>query len=135
MEKVFVDTGFWYALNDRLDPAHARALASFKENTLPLVTSKAVLWETLTLIRYRLGHHLAVQFGEEIMTDARVGFLEIGQQDEREAWRVFRRHHDQRLSFTDCLSFTLMRRSGIRKALAFDGDFSRMGFTLPEDEG
>ena len=128
VERIFVDTGFWYALNDQRDPAHARALAALEADSLPHVTSNAVFWETLTLIRYRLGHALAMRFGEELMRHPRVEILWLTKADEQEAWRILRRHGDQRFSFTDCLSFALMRRLGCRRALTFDRDFRAMGF-------
>jgi predicted nucleic acid-binding protein len=35
---------------------------------------------------------------------------------------------DQKVSFTDCVSFTLMREAGIQTAFAFDSHFERAGF-------
>jgi predicted nucleic acid-binding protein len=37
---------------------------------------------------------------------------------------------DQQLSFTDYLSFTLMRRNGIQVVFGFDGHFELAGFEL-----
>jgi predicted nucleic acid-binding protein len=49
---------------------------------------------------------------------------------EKEAFRIFEKYTDKRLSFTDCTSFALMKRLGISKAFAFDEDFLAVGFEL-----
>jgi predicted nucleic acid-binding protein len=131
LERVFVDTGFWYALNDRRDPAHERAVRASEGISLPLVTTKPVLWETLTLLRAKTGHAAAVGFGTELLRSPALEILDLSAEDERKAWRLFVRYDDQEFSFTDCLSFALMKRLGIRQALAFDKDFAWMGFRLP----
>ena len=35
---------------------------------------------------------------------------------------------DQEVSFTDCVSFALMREAGIRRAFSFDRHFDLLGF-------
>ncbi len=42
-----------------------------------------------------------------------------------------RQARQRRLSLTDCVSFEVMRRRGIREALAWDLHFSHEGFRLP----
>ena len=52
-------------------------------------------------------------------------------EDEFEALvELFRKFADQRVSFTDCVSFALMRRYGIAKAFGFDRHFVHAGFEL-----
>jgi predicted nucleic acid-binding protein len=41
-----------------------------------------------------------------------------------------RKYSDQAISFTDCVSFVLMRREGIKRAFSFDKHFRYAGFTL-----
>lgn len=50
-------------------------------------------------------------------------------EDEVDALRGFAKFADQRVSFTDCVSFALMRRHRIAKAFAFDQHFEYAGFT------
>jgi predicted nucleic acid-binding protein len=49
---------------------------------------------------------------------------------EEAALNVYERLDDARLSFTDCISFAVMRALDIPVAFAFDGDFERAGFRL-----
>ena len=41
---------------------------------------------------------------------------------------LLKKYADQAVSFTDCLSFALMRRDGIRECFAFDRHFQAAGF-------
>jgi len=48
-------------------------------------------------------------------------------------WRRFQDRSDKRYSLTDCISFIVMERRGLEKALAFDQHFEQAGYkTLPE---
>ena len=47
---------------------------------------------------------------------------------EEEALRWLRRHDEREYSFVDATSFAVMRARRIGEALAFDGDFSAVGF-------
>src|SRR5206468_12524714 len=49
---------------------------------------------------------------------------------EEAALNVYERLDDARLSFTDCVSFAVMRALEIPVAFAFDRDFERAGFRL-----
>ena len=41
-----------------------------------------------------------------------------------------RKYADQQISFTDCVSFAMMRRLGIGAAFAFDRHFRDAGFQM-----
>jgi predicted nucleic acid-binding protein len=50
-----------------------------------------------------------------------------------EAWQYFTRHEDKSYSFTDCLSFAVMKQFEIQTALTFDRHFVQAGFQkIPE---
>ena len=50
--------------------------------------------------------------------------------DERAALALFRKLSDQEVSFTDCVSFALMRRHKLARAFTFDRHFAAAGFTV-----
>ncbi len=131
-DRIFVDTSAWFAHANRRDREHAkirRILASFEG---PLVTSTYVLDEVLTLARARLGHAHAVAIGQVLLEPDVVSLERVTADDERAAWRLFQDRPDKGYSFTDCTSFTLMRRLGLDGAIALDDHFQQEGFdTLP----
>lgn len=127
MRQVFVDTGAWYALIDRKDPDHARVVPLFQANRGLLITSNFVVDETLTLLRYRLGWHIAHTFGEQMRTAALTRLVRISPADEDAAWEIFTRYRDKSFSFTDCTSFAVVERLKIDVALAIDRDFRAYG--------
>jgi predicted nucleic acid-binding protein len=52
----------------------------------------------------------------------------VEQTDELEALTAFERYAGQEVSFTDCVSFVLMRKHGSRKAFSYDRHFALAGF-------
>ena len=125
----FVDTSFWFSLQDRLDRRHGQAAAlAVTQARERLLTSNHVVGETWTLTRRRLGHACAVGFLDRL---GALRNLEVASADEAlesEAWAWLRRRDERRYSFVDATSFAMMRRRRIREALAFDGDFAAAGF-------
>lgn len=128
---VFVDTSAFLAIRNRRDTLHAEALAIKKrvlEAGKSLLTSDYVLDESYTIIRMGAGHRIAVEFGEEVR-GSRLVQVEYMTTDRIEAaWILFKRYRDMDFSVTDCTSFVLMKKLGLREALAFDGHFTQAGF-------
>jgi predicted nucleic acid-binding protein len=119
-----------FALLDARDPDHERAAAWLDSNTLPLVTTDYVFDETVTLTRKELGHRAAVTFGENLQASSLTQMVSIALEDRKAGWLVFKKYKDQKLSFTDCTSFAVMRRLGLRDVLSTDRHFKMAGFTL-----
>ena len=131
-ELLFVDTSAWFALVNRRDPDHRAVRETLEEAGGRLVTSNFVFDEFVTLCRLRLGHEAAVRAGGELRAGKAVDQVRTTAADEAAAWTLFRERGDKGYSYTDCVSFTMMRRLGIRHAVALDEDFRREGFeTLP----
>lgn len=127
MNRVFVDTGAWYALTDRRDPDHEPVVAAIREHRSRLLTSNFVLDETLTLVRYRLGWKISHRLGEQLRTGALASLERISPRDEAAAWSIFSTYSDKSFSFTDCTSFALCERLELPACLAIDNDFRSFG--------
>lgn len=127
-DPLFVDTSAWFALVNRGDPDHALARETLESFRGRLVTSNFIFDETVTLCLYRLGHPAAVQVGTTLADPGAVDLLRTTPEDERAAWELFSSRADKRYSFTDCTSFVMMKRMGLRRVAAFDEDFRREGF-------
>ena len=124
----FVDTSFWFALQNRADQRHLEAMAIARQGIGKAVTSTPVLGEMWTLLRRRLGHEAAVDFLDGVERLPGLEVVTVGGRVEREAWTWLRRHDERSYSYVDATSFALMRARRIREALAFDGDFAAAGF-------
>jgi predicted nucleic acid-binding protein len=94
---------------------------------MALFTSNVVVHEAITLIRLRLGYEQAVQFGKQLLAETTVPIVRVTSDDERQAWNIFQRYRDKRLSFVDCSSFAVMQRLGAKAAFSFDDDFRQIG--------
>ena len=126
-----MDTSAFLAIKNRRDTLHNDAV-TIKGRLLDagvwLLTTDYVLDESYTIIRLRAGHRAAVEFGEELRASRLVRIEYLTLDAIEEAWTLFKRFKDKEFSFTDCTSFALMRRLGLREALAFDGHFTQAGF-------
>ena len=130
MNRLFVDTGAWYALVDSRDPAHDRAKGFFAANCLPLITTNFVFDETVTLIRKKLGWQTAADFGERLRSSKRLAIVPVLEADEQKAWSIFLKYRDQDFSYTDCTSFAVMQRLKIATVFSFDHHFRIMKFNV-----
>jgi hypothetical protein len=136
MRAVFVDTSGWLALVLRNDQYHQSATAYYqllRSNKMPLVTSDYVLDETLTRLRYDAGLQTAILAKEALDKARELNLLSMQWVDEAvvaEAWSLFIKHKDQEVSFTDCTSWSICQRLGIREAFAFDTHFHLMGLVI-----
>lgn len=128
MKFVFVDTSAWYALADSSDPNFSSASDFLRKNTFPLITTSYIFSETVTLLRYRMGHQQAADFGERLFSSRSILMHRPLEEDELLAWEFFKKHSDKQYSFTDCLSFILMRKFKLREAFSFDRHFEQAGF-------
>jgi predicted nucleic acid-binding protein len=124
---IFVDTNAWFASMVPWDANHAAATAWLAHNKLPLLTTDYVADETLTLLRIRKEHALAVQFGVHLFA-GRLGQLHyLTPADIADAWEIFVRFKDKDWSFTDCTSKAVMEKLGITTAFSFDYHFHQFG--------
>jgi len=127
---IFVDTGAWYALVDSDDADHKAAAAFLAANTLPLITTNFIFSETVTLIRYRIGHEAARSFGQKLQESNFVRVIAVTPADEERAWDIFSKYSDQDFSFVDCTSFAVMARMKLSTAFGFDRHFLVMKYAV-----
>ena len=130
MNGIFVDTGAWYALVDSDDADHKAAAAFLVSNTVPIITTNFIFSETITLIRYRIGHEAARIFGQKLKESSFVRVVTVTTADEERAWEIFCKYRDQDFSFVDCASFAVMERMKLSTAFGFDRHFSAMKYAV-----
>ena len=127
---VFVDTSAWVAAANVSDSRHGSVqelLTQLRQHGTRLVTTNFVLAETYTLIRRYLDHTKAVAFHDDVVeaaVDPRVLDVQWASRwDESAAWEIFKKCDDKSFSYVDCVSFAVMKRLGLRDALACDRHF------------
>ncbi|MBI5585821.1 MAG: PIN domain-containing protein [Deltaproteobacteria bacterium] len=127
---IFLDTSAVYAMADQGDPNHGPALEKFNRGLATgeiLCLHNYILVESAALLRARLGLQVALQF----LKEAKVFQIEwVDHSLHERAVRELKRIGTRGVSFVDCLSFVVMREKGIKRALAFDPDFTAQGFVL-----
>lgn len=127
---IFVDTSAFLAIENRQDAHHKKAV-NFRDTCLKageaLITSDYVLDESYTIIRFRAGHHIAVQFGEALRVSQLLRIESVTPETIEKAWYIFRSFADHDFSFTDCTSFVLMEQLHVGNAFTFDAHFKEYG--------
>jgi predicted nucleic acid-binding protein len=130
---IFIDTGAFMARYIARDQHHSKASRAWKrleKEKEGLATSSFVLDETLTLLARRTSYAFAALRGEAIFASRVLAILRPDPADEVAALTLFKKLADQEVSFTDCVSFALMRRHRITRAFTFDRHFEAAGFTV-----
>ncbi len=130
---MFVDTGAFVGRFIIDDQFHSRALqlwdkaADARET---FATSNFVLAETITLTARRSHQQFAAEKARLIYSSSAFNILRPSLEDELAAFEWFQKYADQKVSFTDCVSFVLMMKAGIGTAFSFDRHFELAGFKL-----
>jgi predicted nucleic acid-binding protein len=127
---VFTDTSAFLAIENRRDKYHKQAVA-LRDSLLKagkiLITSDYVLDESYTVIRFRAGHQIAIQFGQAVRESKLLRVEYITPERIEKAWNLFKTYSDHEFSFTDCTSFILMEDLQIKTAFSFDTHFKEYG--------
>jgi len=127
LSPIFVDTSAWYAYLDKSDANHVAAVKLIKELERPLITSNYIFDEILTLVKIKLGFHVAISLGQKLWNQEIATLVGITEEDESIAWKIFVQYKDKGFSFTDCTSFVVMERLKINTTFAFDDHFIQYG--------
>ena len=128
---LFVDAGGWIALADADDRFHAVSAAAyprFLRNYRQLLTTTLVVAETYVALRLHLGSGPALRFLALLEQTPRVHRVAVDRGLETAAEALLRQYEDQRFSYTDAVSFVVMRSLGLTDAFAFDQHFATAGF-------
>jgi uncharacterized protein len=127
---TFVDTSALLAFLDRDAARHEEVVASsvelFRERRA--ITHNYVLIEAEALVHRRLGPAVARRLLEDVAPILEIVWVDADLH--RHAVTEYLRSLRRRSSLVDHVSFELMRRRGVRSALALDRDFAREGFDL-----
>lgn len=129
---VFVDTSAFLAVLDAGDRNFRKARVAWERlvsSAEALICHNYVLVEASALVQRRLGLAALRALEEDVLPLVRTIWVE--EDVHRAAVGALFAAADRSLSLVDCVSFEVMRRSGIRTAFAFDAHFKERGFIAP----
>jgi predicted nucleic acid-binding protein len=130
-ENIFVDTSAWVALADKDDTHHKEAASIYPlllKNKNILITSNLIVAESYVLILNELGHQASLNFLGRLKASPRILRVYSNENIEADAQEILSKFVDQDFSYTDAVSFVMMKRQKIKKAFSFDKHFVIAGF-------
>jgi uncharacterized protein len=130
---IFIDTGAFVARSVRRDGHHAsarRIWADIEKSRTPCFTSNFVLDETLTLLGRQSSYSFAAERARALLGSKALTILRPDAEDELAAVEFLAKYADQEVSYTDCVSFALMRRNRLTRVFTFDRHFRDAGFEV-----
>ena len=130
--KIFIDTSAFIALVCEKDDFHEevnKVFAKLGSEAVDFVVTDYVLDEVVTLLRCRekMSTKKVVLFLKSCYASD-VQIVGITQEIFIASLRLMSRYGDQYFSFTDCVSFVVMKSMKIKEAIASDKHFVIAGF-------
>jgi predicted nucleic acid-binding protein len=128
---VFVDTSGFFALWNAGDRYHAQAVRLHQElirKRRRFVTTEYVVDEAVTLLLLRHSHGAAADFLDTVERSEALRLEWISPERFHAGAVLFRKHKDKEWSFTDCVTFAVMRELRVRDAFTADHHFKQAGF-------
>lgn len=125
---IFLDASFWIIHRDKDNPRHPLARRTvvdiFRQRvnmltTLPVICEVHAYFARTPLIRETVLN--------ELCENPVVTIEDVLPRDRTEAFKILRSHRDKDYSLCDALSFVVMRRLRLTRALAFDDHFRQFG--------
>jgi predicted nucleic acid-binding protein len=128
---IFVDAGAFIARYLKRDQHHRRAVDAWKalaNERTPCITTSFVLNETINYLLRRVSPRFAADVAEALYSSKNLGIIRPTEEHEVAAIDLLRKYADQKVGFTDCISFALMHDMKILRAFSFDRHFDLPGF-------
>lgn len=132
-KRIFVDTGAYLARFHSADQRYRQSCVAWgqvQEQRRIVITSHHVFDELATLLARRSSYAFSARKISQIYDSQLVLIERSHENDERIALAFFQKYADQKVSFTDCISFAMMKRLQIKQVFTFDYHFSLAGFNI-----
>jgi predicted nucleic acid-binding protein len=128
---LFADTSYWVALVRGKDP-HRPAVVAWQGRILAekiqLVTTEAVLWETLNSLAAVRSRAVAYRLYEQAHASSNITVVGFEPDLCHHAVELYVSRTDKDWGMIDCLSFVVMRLRSMDQALTADRHFEQAGF-------
>jgi len=127
VKTVFADTSFYIALLNHRDEHHPRACQFADEYQGDFVTSAWVIEELADYLCDVANRSLFLSVYEDLRADSRVTIVPLSTDLFDQGIGLYAARLDKNWSLTDCISFLVMERPGLREAAATDHHFVQAG--------
>jgi len=125
---IFLDASFWIAYRDERQEQHAQAIELlqrvFHELARFLTTLPVICEIHAHFSRSRLKKRAIL---DDFYANPILEIAEVSAHDQNNALHLLRTHHDKSYSLCDAISFVVMRRLKVARALVFDDHFRQFG--------
>ena len=125
---ILIDTGAFVAFYRSNDQHHREAAKLWPSIKPPFVVTNHIIDELATGLGRLAGFEYACDRIEDVHNSPLIDILYSTRHDEADALVWMRKFAHQKVSFTDCVSFAVMRRRKIGTAFTFDRHFRMAGF-------
>ena len=128
---VFLDSAYLIALAQANDEYHDMALelsGQVEAQRARAVTTRAVLLEVGNALAKIKSRAAAIHLISLLGNSPQVEIVPLTEDLAAQGWELFCQRPDKDWSWTDCISFVLMRERGLKQALTSDGHFEQAGF-------
>ncbi len=126
--RIFLDASFWIAYRDERQEHHLQAKdilpRVFREHQAFVTTLPVVCEIHAYFSRSRVKKRVVL---DDLFSNPVVHIAEVSAKDQNHALELLRAHLDKNYSLCDALSFVVMRRLKLERALAFDEHFRQFG--------
>ncbi|MBI4559687.1 MAG: type II toxin-antitoxin system VapC family toxin [Candidatus Hydrogenedentes bacterium] len=128
MNTVFADSYYYLALLNPRDAAHAMAVDISRSLRSKVITTGFVMIEIGDAMgkAHQRAHFLTLL--QKLLTDPEVTVLPPTGDLYEAGIRLYRSRPDKDWSLTDCISFDIMERFGLKDALTGDQHFQQAGY-------
>jgi predicted nucleic acid-binding protein len=128
MRAVFADSAYYVALLLQTDQTLDRAVEITVQLQYPIITTAWIMTEvanTFSAPRFRAAF---VSLLDDLQADPNVRVIAPDANIFAQGIELYRNRPDKSWSLTDCISFVVMDREGVKDALTFDHHFEQAGF-------
>lgn len=130
MKRQFADTSYYLALVNPQDMHHEKACEQSAALGGAMITTAWVLMELGNFLSVAENRRLFLDLLSDLRNDARVTIVPASVELFEEGIALFARRMDKNWSLTDCTSFVVMERHGLKQALTTDHHFAQAGFQV-----
>lgn len=135
-QAVLIDADAFVALVKQDDANHGKAKQLFealKQKRYTFYTTDFVFAEAVTVISQRIGHDIAIQFIDRVLSPTAYVQILDGWSVKRKAIELFKKQSSKNVSMVDCMNMAFVEEYGFGCIFSFDKVYKQNGYTRAED--